>query len=235
MTNQNKRSGVMAQRIDPTDALDFYPTPPWATRALFENELLGESAAAMKAQSVWEPAAGEGHMAEVIKEYSSNVAATDVHDYGKGYGVGSYIGAGPDVQADKAVDWVITNPPFNKAQEFLDRALCEAVMGVAFLLRTAWLEGGDRYRDIFSQTPPTRVAVFSERVPMAKGRWDPEGSTATSYAWFIWLTEVHPGETELVWIPPGQRKALTRPTDVARFTNVEPESDLLPMELDVVA
>jgi hypothetical protein len=30
---------VMAQRREPPDALDYFPTPPWATRALFEHVL----------------------------------------------------------------------------------------------------------------------------------------------------------------------------------------------------
>ena len=51
---------------------------------------------------------------------------------------------------------------------------------------------------------------------MVKGRWDPEASTATAYAWFVWR---HPiaVETQLTWIPPGQRESLTRPDDVRRF------------------
>lgn len=29
-------SAVMARRIEPPDSLDWFPTPPWATRALLE-------------------------------------------------------------------------------------------------------------------------------------------------------------------------------------------------------
>jgi hypothetical protein len=47
--------------------------------------------------SVWEPAAGEGHMAEVLMEYFQQVRASDVFDYGCGYEVGSFVGRGPDV------------------------------------------------------------------------------------------------------------------------------------------
>jgi hypothetical protein len=42
------------------------------------------------------------------------------------------------------------------------------------------LEGGERYERLFAPMPPTVIAPFAERVPMTKGRWDPE--TATSYA-----------------------------------------------------
>jgi hypothetical protein len=36
---------------------------------------------------------------------------------------------------------------------------------------SAWSEGGDRYRDLFSKHPPALIAQFAERVPMVKGRW----------------------------------------------------------------
>src|SRR5688572_3651299 len=33
------RAAVMAQRREPPDALDYFPTPPWASRALFRHVL----------------------------------------------------------------------------------------------------------------------------------------------------------------------------------------------------
>lgn len=200
---------VMAQRKDPLDSLDFFPTPPWSTRALFPF------LPAVGTGSVWEPAAGAGHMAEVLKEHFPLVLASDVHDYGKGYEVGSFVGEGLGTLR-KAADWIITNPPFNLAAEFAHRALGQARFGVALLTRTAWLEGGKRHDELFSLSPPSIVALFSERVPMVKGRWDPKASTATSYAWVIWRIG-HSGPTELRWIPPGRKAALTKPYDVARF------------------
>jgi hypothetical protein len=51
---------------------------------------------------------------------------------------------------------------------------------------------------------------------MVKGRWNPDASSATAYAWFVWRTPAT-GETRFMWIPPGQRGALTKQTDRARF------------------
>jgi hypothetical protein len=203
---------VMAGRLDPPDALDFFPTPPWATRALCEHVLHG----ALAPLSVWEPAAGEGHIAEVLREYFGQVRASDVFDYGRGYEVGSFIGSGLDVAAASPVDWVVTNPPFNLACEFALRALSVARVGVALLVRSAWAEGADRWDRLFSPHPPTLIAQFVERVPMVKGGWDPDASSATAYSWFVWRSVVA-GETRLTWIPPGRRSALTKPTDRALF------------------
>jgi hypothetical protein len=66
--------------------------------------------------------------------------------------VGSFVGCGPDVATVPSVpDWIITNPPFNLACEFALRAISIAHAGVALLVRSAWSEGGDRYRDLFSK------------------------------------------------------------------------------------
>jgi hypothetical protein len=72
----------MSSRVQPKDDLDYSPTPPWATRALIERvfPILGVRDFA----SVWEPACGEGHMAEVLREFFAEVTATDVFDYGYG-------------------------------------------------------------------------------------------------------------------------------------------------------
>jgi hypothetical protein len=76
-------TAVMARRREPPDALDYFPTPPWATRALFRRVLpaLGGETIA----SVWEPACGEGHMAEVVTEFArGQVIASDIFNYGLG-------------------------------------------------------------------------------------------------------------------------------------------------------
>jgi predicted RNA methylase len=215
---------VMQDRRSAVDSLDFFPTPPWATRALVECVLDHE----VRDTNVWEPACGQGHMAEVLREYGCTVLASDVHPYvwpsmapakASYHALGSFVGEGADVfEPTESFDWIITNPPFNLAVEFAERALALSERGVALLVRSAWLEGGDRYTRLFSKREPNIVAQFCERVPMVKGRWDPTASTATSYCWVVWdrFLGVNEG-TIFKWIPPGQRRRLTRDTDVQRF------------------
>jgi hypothetical protein len=211
----NGSVSVMARRVEPPNSLDYFPTPPWATRALCEDVLMRSDYGGR----VWEPAAGMGHMSEVLGEYFATVFPSDVHDYGRGYTVGSFVGEGPDVvTAPFEPDWVITNPPFNLAQEFVERGLAVARRGVAVLVRVAWLEGGGRYRSLFGVNPPHTIAIFAERVPMVKGRWDPDASSATSYAWVIWR-KMDGRTTGFRWIPPGCRTALTKSDDIQRFAS----------------
>lgn len=220
-------TSVMNRRIEPPDSLDFFPTPPYATRALFMHVLHPD----MVFKTVWEPAAGEGHMAEVIREFVARVYASDVFDYGVGYDVGSFVGAGLDViQCPFRPDWVITNPPFNLAVDFTLRALREAKEGVAILARSNWIESESRYEKLFRDFPPTIVAQFVERVAMIKGRWDPDASTATSYAWFVWKLDKIDYSRLCGWtgihIPPGRKRALTKTDDRQRFAALpEPEPE----------
>lgn len=219
----NGGHAVMAQRREPLDSLELFPTPPWATRALLEH-VIGD----VRGGIAWEPACGLRHMSDVLRERFGKVIASDVFDYG-GHDVGSFVGTGPDVieTPRPAPHWIIFNPPFSLGVEFVERALRDAREGVACLVRTQWLEGEERYTRLFRDAPPTIFAPFVERVPMVKGRWDPQASTATAYAWFIWRRlPLLPGQsglgswgqnTSVVWIPPGCRKRLTKSDDVQRF------------------
>jgi hypothetical protein len=202
---QNRSHAVMAQRIEPADSPDDFPTPPWATRALIEHVVKGKDDFAN--QSCLEPACGAGHMAKVLKEYFGEVRVSDAHDYQYGP-VRDFLSV--PFKAD-AVDWVVTNPPFRLAEEFVLRGLIVARVGVAILARTVFLESIGRYERIFQTRPPSTFAQFVERVPMVRGRLDSKATTATGYAWLVWDKRAD-GIPRVVWIPPC-RKNLERNGD----------------------
>ncbi len=204
MKRQNTSHAVMAQRFEPSESLDDFPTPPWAVRALIEH-VIGDMAQ-LKSQVCLEPACGRGHMAVALSEYFGKVEATDIAVYG--YGPPKDFLRYPKREA---YDWIITNPPFKAAEQFFQQAWPMARVGVALLVRTVFIESVGRLERIFSVTPPTYVAQFSERVPMVKGRLDDKASTATGYAWIVWKKPL--GEmSQLRWIP-SCRKTLERKSD----------------------
>ena len=208
--SQNRSTAVMQRRVEAHDSLDDFPTPPWATRALCEWLLRqGEDLAAFTCR---EPAANRGHMVTPLTEYFGQVEAADVHDYGAGFAVQDYLFGPPP----PLVDWTITNPPFRLAEQFIARMSEASRYGWAVIVRAAFLEGQGRYERLFSQNPPSHVLQFTERVVMHKGRLAPEGSTATAYAWLIWL-DCSENETRFEWIAPC-RKRLERASDYAGGT-----------------
>jgi hypothetical protein len=212
----NGARAIMGSRQEPDESLDYFPTPPWATRALVEV-VLPQLHVDLSGLSIWEPACGEGHMAEVLREYAHEVNATDVHDYGYGDHVVNFLECDHPIGL-RCPDWIITNPPFEKKTiPFVDRARSFVLDGVAMFFRSQWaVEGIERYETIFKIHPPTLCAFFVERVNLCKGRWEPDGDTATAYCWLIWIHGKAPRPP--FWIPPGQRERLTYADDRVRFT-----------------
>jgi hypothetical protein len=143
-------------------------------------------------------------MARPLREYFASVYATDIHDYGwTGQdAVCDFLFPGSEPQGP--MDWIITNPPFRLAEQFVERASDLARVGFALIVRSAFLEGVSRYERLFSKNPPSIIAQFSERVPMIKGRHDPAASTATAYSWLVWINGEP--ESKFVWIPPCRRR-----------------------------
>lgn len=237
--SQNTSTAVMQRRVEAHDSLDDFPTPPWATRALCEHILfrigtpnwnrhcpptvcyrfgltdpvaperaLVPPAYPIPGLTVWEPACNRGFMARPLAEYFGTVRASDIHHYG-------WEGQQQTVDflfpgEDEAVGWVITNPPFRLAEQFVEKARRIAKVGCAVIVRSAFLESVGRYENLFRDNPPAIIAQFTERVVMVKGRIDPTGSTATAYCWLVWLRDEK--STSFKWIPPC-RKALEKPSD----------------------
>lgn len=222
----NGARSTMGSRQEPDDSLDYFPTPPWATRALAHHVMPIVGQAGKRLGVAWEPACGEGHIAEILAEYADEVIATDVFDYGYGT-VQDFLQT--DIKPP-GVDWIVTNPPFGEvALDFVRRSLSMldhgvVRVGVAMFFRSQWaVEGVERYDEIFRDRPPTVCAFFTERVNLCKGRWEPGGSTATAYCWLVWIRNDRAGPQRLklprmFWIPPHCRKELSKPDDAERFT-----------------
>ena len=160
-------------------------------------------------QKVWEPACNRGWMARPLAEYFGSVLATDVCDYGYADMAAQcdFLLEWPEtgVVDEPDVDWVVTNPPFKVADDFIRMALSIAKVGVAVFVRSAFDEGQDRYKSLFRDLPEAYSFPFVERVPLHRGKlrhpkrkyWDPNAkdgigewkvpSTATAYQWLVWL------------------------------------------------
>jgi hypothetical protein len=176
---------------------DYYATDPEAIDKLLTVETPNKR--------IWECAAGEGHLAERLKEKGYDVYATDikqrkyilndVQDFLKDERPKNLIG-----QYD-----ILTNPPYKYAKEFVKKSLellpdgCNAYM----FLKLQFLEGVARYNEIFCATPPKAVYVFKKRILCAKNgefeRMREGGGSAVAYAWFVW-EKGYQGATTVEWI-----------------------------------
>lgn len=183
------------KRVADTDGPDFYPTPSWATHALMDNEHFSGN--------IWECACGDGAMSNVLEKSGNRVFSSDLYDRGFGE-------VGIDfITTKRPVDNIVTNPPFNAAEDFVSSCLRNSKNKFALLLRLAFLEGAKRQESIFNRNPPARVWVFSERITFYPKDAERKGSGTTAYAWFIWDRE-HSGPSELRWLPTGYKARFSR-------------------------
>jgi hypothetical protein len=163
-------------------------------------------------------------MAAPLSEYFV-VCPSDIHPFGFG-DVVDFLDEGA---VDPECDWIVSNPPFKTAEQFVRLALRRARRGVAMLLRLQFLETESRFDLFYGEEPLTACAVFAERVSMFLGCWDPSGSSlATGYAWFFWMKGAAP--RPMIGIPPGTKQRLTRRDDAERFGLRRPAGLLDAME-----
>jgi hypothetical protein len=180
---------------------DFYATPPSSVEALLANYDI-------KGESFYEPCVGQGHIAKVLKMHFPNAKHYASDLVYRGYGIGGIDFLKDDVLnkvlKGKKVDWIITNPPFKYAMEFVDRSLKLTNIGVAMFLKIQFLEGVNR-KNWFIQSPLKYVYVFSKRQnPMKDGlEYNPQTgkkwSSTMCFCWFVW-EQGYDGEPILRWL-----------------------------------
>jgi hypothetical protein len=110
-------------------------------------------------QILLEPCAGDGAISTLLQRAGYDVATFDIQDHGlSGCQTGDYLKLTPP----PGIEGVATNPPNNKARQFLEKALADGTRYIALLVRTNFLfEAAERTDLLDRQHPPTRVCRSS--------------------------------------------------------------------------
>ena len=162
---------------------DFYETPYSITRHLLNIEYFDYNS------TILEPACGDGAILKVLNEKTNNVVFYDIE---KNF-----------LTEENQYEYIITNPPFSIAYEFIKKAKLVATKKFAFLLPLSYLHGKKRYDDIYSDKkyPLKKIYVFT-RYPMLGEPLRQDGKYNTGmmvYAWFIFEND-YEGEPAINWI-----------------------------------
>lgn len=160
---------------------DFYPTPPECTVALLD--LLEKQMLLRKSDTIWEPACGSGAMVDVMKARGYAVIATD-------------IASGLDYLSDdisEEYEWVITNPPFFIARQFIERS-AEKGKPFAMLLKSQYWHSAKR-RKLFEDHPPLFVLPLTWRPDFLN-----KGASLMDMIWCVWY-----GDTRRTFYQPLER------------------------------
>lgn len=174
---------------------DNYATPAWCTRALLPH-------IPDRIKAIWEPAAGEGAMANVLRERASTtVIATDLRP---GNNMPTYNQSldflnGAPVHRTR-FSAVISNPPFCLAQEFIERALeLTTPHGFVAMLLRADFDHAKGRRHLFADCPAfAKRLVLTRRIvwfvdPLT-GK--PKAAPSVNHSWFLWDHQ-HRGAPEI--------------------------------------
>lgn len=171
---------------------DYYATEPKAMEVLLEVEKFNKD--------IWECAAGELHLVNVLREHDYNVRYSDIiNRTDEDMEIIDFLTYSGIWNGD-----IITNPPYKYAQEFIEKSLEIIPKGnkVAMFLKIQFLEGKKR-KKLFQKYPPKVIYVSSSRLLCAKnGEFEKMiqgGGSAVAYAWFVW-EKGYKGDTVIKWI-----------------------------------
>lgn len=177
---------------------DRYWTENWLTQILLRRfDLSGLP------KPIWEPCAGRGDMVKALQDNGCNVFASDIDmsefDAGECKAVQSDFLKEP-VPAEllkTGFSAIVTNPPYDRAEEVIWRALELEPEIVAMLLRSEFNQADGR--SAMFKDPQYMFAA--EIVVTTRPRWDwffrdkPVASPRHGFSWFVWdrgQFEYHP-------------------------------------------
>jgi predicted RNA methylase len=157
---------------------DLYETPEWVTRALLRHFPLAAGS------SVWEPAAGNHKMANVLAAAGALVIATDIATYSRRHAfIVDFLAA--DALPIKC-DAIITNPPYghtNRKAALFARLALTRCDGLVAILCTAKFDFGSKRYDLFGNNPRFAAKIaLTDRVNWFEGKDD----NTESHAWYVW-------------------------------------------------
>ncbi|MXV43484.1 hypothetical protein GS501_00110 [Saccharibacter sp. 17.LH.SD] len=175
---------------------DFYVEPESATDRLLQAErpFFGR---------IVDPCCGQGNVVRSVKRHLSPDSCASCAGY-------DLVSRDPeflvnDFRETLALGWssVISNPPYNQAQEFAELALKHTTDRVCLFLRIAFLEGRKR-AEWLDKTPLARIYLPADRISCTPGHLlgqkQRHGGTIF-YAWFVW-EHGHVGFSQNRRLPP---------------------------------
>lgn len=168
---------------------DLYRTERTLIDAFFEE--IGPTSQGF--DRILDPGAGDGRWGQIAGQYfnASLVAGVELEHAPKPEGFNIWY---PDQDfltwewTDKRFDLIVGNPPYFLAEEFIRKSwdLLDNYGVVAFLLRTSFMEGVNRYNNLWADLYPYRVYVCSRRPSFYGGK-----TNGTSFSIFIWSKDGH--------------------------------------------
>ena len=147
--------------------VDDYPTPPGFILPLLARLDLP------KTDVLWDPCAGGGHLAQVLRDSGYETKANDIV-----YSGDDFLDPTKDYGTS---DWVITNPPFKLGEAFVRKSLSVTTKGVAMLMNASFIETVGRIEGLYTEFPPSLLLMCHRKMIMRD-----KTHSMFSHVWIIW-------------------------------------------------
>lgn len=155
----------------------LYETEAWATEALIRH-------VPVAGKTVWEPAAGNHKIADVLRSRGAAVFTSDIVTYQRQHdGIFNFF---DPFHGSFNGNMIITNPPFgpsNRLAAQFARLALKRCSGLVALLLTAKFDFGKTRTDLFRDNPRfwMKIALL-DRI-----QWFPGDTSGTEdHAWYVW-------------------------------------------------
>ena len=185
---------------------DFYETPYSLTRKFLDVEEFDKSL------TICEPACGAGAISNILKErWKDGLVSAYDEETNFLLETGTY-------------DYIVTNPPFSLAHEFILKAKSVVNRKFALLLPLSYLHGKKRFDEIYTDEEFSlkKVYIFT-RYPMLGEKLREDGKYTTGmmvYAWFVW-EKGYINEPTISWIDNNDDVLSKKDMDSSQTVNEE--------------
>ena len=192
MANGRKPKGknFSGNHTVPRNKGDFYQTPYSMTKLFLDTMPMIRRTEDQPDYNILEPASGDGAICQVLQDEGYY----DRWSYDLKHGT-DYL------KETIKFKYVITNPPFSLANEFIEKSYEVAKYKFFLLLPLDYLHGLKRYKKKLFRAL-SRVDVFV-RKPMLSDTLRDDGKYSTgmlTYAWYTFDLFTHPGHMDIGWL-----------------------------------
>lgn len=160
------------------DAIDFFPTPPEPVHSILDE--MGH----ILSETLWEPACGNGIIAEILSGRGFKTLATDLRYYGYVNQHDQLNFLGLRAKEYSGQFDIITNPPYSQHIQFIQRGLELAKRFLVYLLPLTYLTPSNK-REFYTRECKVMFFPLGYRPAFIMPGYE-KASKMKDYMWVVW-------------------------------------------------
>lgn len=181
------------KRDEKLTSTDLYNTPVEALDALCKVVQFDKN------KTYFEPCNGLGKIKDYFQDkLDIKMITNELNGYGTPDYEQDFINVNPLAAECWNFDTIVTNPPYKIGKEFVLEGFKYA-KDQYHLLRGSFIEGQERYEDLFSLGHLKTLYVFTYRISCTKGEDEGKTENSVAYCWYHFDRD-YVGDPKIVWL-----------------------------------